>query len=180
MEARQMTTLFDSARVVKPVAFGCGLPATGTFGTFHDALPAEHRPYAVGVLIPADMQRIDAVRVAAYRAALAVMPEAEAEDAAGDAATAEHDAIVATKAARLYAEAQERRAGYYREALDREMTKAFPGRKPYTAADLEWWAANSPANEDGYTVVGLSNESLEFNAGCALVQARLDAGMAIL
>jgi hypothetical protein len=176
-----MTKILFDSRSVKPTrSFACGLPTEGTFGTFHDALPVEHRPYAVGVLTPDDMARIDAVRLAAYRAALLVMPEAEAEEAAGDAATAEHDAIVATKAARLHAEARDRMAGFYREALDREMAKAFPGRKPFTAADEAWWAAESNRHATDFTVIGQSDEAIEFNAGCALTQARLDAGMAIL
>jgi hypothetical protein len=163
-----MTILFDSARPVKPVAFACGLPAEGTFGTFHDTLPTEHRHYAVGVLTPADMARIDAARLDAYHTALEVMPEAEAEEAAGDAAVAMHDALVAEKAARLHAEACERRAGFYSEALDREMAKAFPGRKPFTAADEQWWAAESNRRATDYIVAGPSD--------AALATARMSAG----
>jgi len=51
-----------------------------------------------------------------------------------------------------------------------------PTRQPFTAADLAWWATNSPANAFGYEVVGRSDAALEQAAGAALAQARMDAG----
>lgn len=55
---------------------------------------------------------------------------------------------------------------------------------PYSAADLAWWSVHSPANATGYEVIGRStaerleaeNRRLEQAAGCALAQARMDAG----
>ena len=49
-------------------------------------------------------------------------------------------------------------------------------RAPFTAADLDFWAANAPSNAAGYEVVGMTDDAMEQAAGCALVQAKLDAG----
>jgi hypothetical protein len=55
-----------------------------------------------------------------------------------------------------------------------------PRRQPYTAEDAAWWASNSPANRRGYDVIGRSDASLEFAAGCFAVGSLMDAGFPVL
>jgi hypothetical protein len=47
---------------------------------------------------------------------------------------------------------------------------------PYTAADLRWAAETSPFANERYDVIGPSDAEFDFAAGCAMAQARLDAG----
>jgi hypothetical protein len=49
-------------------------------------------------------------------------------------------------------------------------------RTPYTAADLAWAAANLNASTTQYEVDAPGHAAMEQAAGCALAQARLDAG----
>jgi hypothetical protein len=50
---------------------------------------------------------------------------------------------------------------------------------PYTDTDLQWNAETSPANATGYEVIGPTDADFDFAAGCAMDQARLDAGFSL-
>jgi hypothetical protein len=47
---------------------------------------------------------------------------------------------------------------------------SFARRAGHTAADEAWWAANSPANAEGFDLLGPSDETIEQAAGMALAQ----------
>jgi hypothetical protein len=150
-----MTTLFDSARIVKPATFAKGIVRQAT-----PAPKPAREPFLFSRCNAADMARIDAVRHDAYVTALKTMSQAEAEDFAGDASVVELEKIWAEKAAA-------------------EASKSKPSREkraPYTAADLKWAASNLNANTTQYEVVGRSDASIDFAAGCSMAQNRMDAG----
>jgi hypothetical protein len=46
---------------------------------------------------------------------------------------------------------------------------------PYAAADLAWAAETSPFANQRYDVIGPTDAELDFEAGCAGAQARMDA-----
>jgi hypothetical protein len=76
----------------------------------------------------------------------------------------------------------DRDAEWERELAETLQPRRLPTarRKPYTAADLDWAAANLNEHATDYTVIGPSDDVLEFAAGCALATARMSAGYAIL
>jgi hypothetical protein len=145
-----MTTLFDSARIVKPATFAKGIV---------------REPFLFSRCNAADMKRIDAVRIDAFHTALKVMSEADAEQYAGDASVVELEKIWAEKAAA-------------------EATTVKPSRRekraPYSAADVAWAEKALNAAARDFDVVGPSDASIDFAAGCAMTQNRLDAGYSIV
>src|SRR5262249_28931251 len=60
----------------------------------------------------------------------------------------------------------------------------LPARRPRfvpSAEDMQWAAETSPFANEHYDVVasGPSDAELDFDAGCALAQARMDAGYSL-
>lgn len=60
--------------------------------------------------------------------------------------------------------------------LSRELPRRT--RPEPTAADMQWWAANSPANRTGYDVIGPADSIIDQTAGEAAALTALEAGYA--
>ena len=138
------------------------LVKTPTRVLFDSANPPRSLAFGLGVLSPADMRRIDAVRADALATARETMPE--------------HDALE-------YAawEAERALATIRLEQVARHRPERAERRMPYTAADLQEWAETSPLNAIGYAeTMRAADPAWDVMAGEAECVSRMGAGVAVL